>query len=331
MAGQIHRKKKTSNFIMLDKTALQDPRLSWKAKGLHSYLIGLPDDWKINIADLSNRSEDGRESTGNGMKELIAAGYVQRTRALNEKNQFEGYDYEVSEHPDYSESVNGETEDGKPVYGKPASNKDRVKEGLSKLRKDMSAQTADGLPEKPSLDANPSEGEKTPSSVSPPAKKAKADPNDCRKVAEPLLESIKQEGIRLLAENAAPEKLDRLRKKYQALEKDIRIEYDTDKAINLLNELVGTEYETETPAYRKLARLRFQKYSYAQMELVIRYKVKEWKDNDKMRGYLRPSTLFNGSFAEYLEAAKLDKIAPLTPNGQVETSGFPQNIPVYGR
>ena len=180
------------------------------------------------------------------------------------------------------------------------------------IEKDMSAQTADGLPEKPSLDANPSEIENTPI-PKPPAKKVKPDPNECRKVAEPLLESIKQEGIRLLAENAAPEKLDRLRKKYQALEKDIRIEYDTDKAINLLNELVGTEYETETPAYRKLARLRFQKYSYAQMELVIRYKVREWKDNDKMRGYLRPSTLFNGSFAEYLEAAKLDKQSPLTP------------------
>ena len=44
------------------------------------------------------------------------------------------------------------------------------------IEKDMSAQTADGLPEKPSLDANPSEGEKTPSSVLPPAKKAKPDP-----------------------------------------------------------------------------------------------------------------------------------------------------------
>jgi len=191
--------------------------------------------------------------------------------------------------------------------------KEEIQDQIKGKRKDMSAQTADCLPEKPSLDTNPSqEGKATPIPATP-SKKVKADPNDCRKVAEPLLESIKQEGLRLLAENAPQEKLDRLREKYRLLEKDIRIDYDIDKAINLLNELMGTEFETETPSYRKLARLRFQKYSYAQMELVIRYKVKEWKDNDKMRGYLRPSTLFNGSFAEYLEAAKLDKQSPLTP------------------
>ena len=47
MSNIIRRIKKENPFIMLDKTCINDNRLSWKAKGLHTYIMGLPDDWKI--------------------------------------------------------------------------------------------------------------------------------------------------------------------------------------------------------------------------------------------------------------------------------------------
>lgn len=94
-------KDKSNPYVMLNKTCLCDEKLSWKAKGLHSYLLSLPDDWKIYIEDLKNRSKDGRDSTTTAINELIALGYIKRTPSKDEKTgKFKGgYDYEVYEMP----------------------------------------------------------------------------------------------------------------------------------------------------------------------------------------------------------------------------------------
>lgn len=118
MSGQIHRHKKKKNFTMLDNTASHDNSLSWKAKGLHTYLMTLPDDWKINITDLTNRSKDGRDGTAAAIKELLAAGYLTRTQVLDEKHRFSGYDYHIFETPENQNvsiaiSENGKAENGK--------------------------------------------------------------------------------------------------------------------------------------------------------------------------------------------------------------------------
>lgn len=38
-----HHKK--TKFTVLDNTCVQDKELSWKSKGVHTYLMSLPDDW----------------------------------------------------------------------------------------------------------------------------------------------------------------------------------------------------------------------------------------------------------------------------------------------
>jgi hypothetical protein len=135
MAGQIHRKKKNKNFVVLDTHCLRNPALKWDAKGLHSYLMQLPDDWKINISDLTNRSKDGTEGTSTPMNALIKAGYVKRIRISGERGRFDGYDYDVFERPqevdDKQETdstvtgfpVHGKTVHGESVNGKPGTNK----------------------------------------------------------------------------------------------------------------------------------------------------------------------------------------------------------------
>ena len=40
-------KKRTHPFAMIDARALNDPRISWKAKGLHAYLMSKPKDWRV--------------------------------------------------------------------------------------------------------------------------------------------------------------------------------------------------------------------------------------------------------------------------------------------
>ena len=117
-------KNKENPYLMLNRTCSQDVRLSWKAKGIHTYLLGLPDNWKIYMDELKNHSVDGRESTASGIKELIEYGYITRRKLQGEKGRFEGYEYIVFE---WSQNISVETpntdtepvtpESGKPVDG----------------------------------------------------------------------------------------------------------------------------------------------------------------------------------------------------------------------
>lgn len=124
--NKISIKKKTDNFVILDKEALNDKNLSWKAKGLHSYLMSLPDDWVLFISDLENRSSDGRDSTRGAINELLEAGYMERVQK-KEKGKFMGYDYSIYEKPQTDkpqrENRSGKTVNGLPENGKPDTNK----------------------------------------------------------------------------------------------------------------------------------------------------------------------------------------------------------------
>ena len=78
MKNIIRVRKKENPFIMLDKTCINDDRLSWSAKGLHTYLLGLPDNWVIYVSELVNHTSAGRDHTYTVIRELIKFGYMQR-------------------------------------------------------------------------------------------------------------------------------------------------------------------------------------------------------------------------------------------------------------
>jgi hypothetical protein len=117
--SQIRRKKKLKNFVTLDCTAVRDEKLSWQAKGLHTYLMQLPEDWEIFIKDLQNRATNGRDSTSAILNELINNGYVVRNR-VTEKGKFVGYEYDIYEQKleKIEKTENGFSEYGKTEYGK---------------------------------------------------------------------------------------------------------------------------------------------------------------------------------------------------------------------
>ena len=81
----IRVKKRPSNFVMMDKTFLEDDRLSYKAKGLLAYLLSKPDDWKVIDGNLVNSSKDGKASVYAGLKELKECGYYEKVPVRNEK------------------------------------------------------------------------------------------------------------------------------------------------------------------------------------------------------------------------------------------------------
>ena len=78
---------------------LKDENLSWQSKGLLSYLLSLPDDWKIYANELTKHSKDGRTATNNTIKQLIEHGYILREKNKCEKGKFTGYSYTVNEEP----------------------------------------------------------------------------------------------------------------------------------------------------------------------------------------------------------------------------------------
>ena len=72
------QKNKDNPYLMLNKECINDNRLSWSAKGLHTYLLSLPDNWTIYVKELIKHTKSGRDHTYATIKELISFGYMQR-------------------------------------------------------------------------------------------------------------------------------------------------------------------------------------------------------------------------------------------------------------
>lgn len=109
----IMRIQKKDNYVVIDKTLLNNRELSWKAKGLHSYLMSLPDDWRVQETDLVKRSKDGKESTRSAIKELTEAGYIKRV-AVREKGKFKSWEFVVYELPTFDTEPANEPEANDP-------------------------------------------------------------------------------------------------------------------------------------------------------------------------------------------------------------------------
>lgn len=125
-SGIIRTFKKRHNFVIIDKTALEDARLSYKARGILGFLLCKPDGWITNTQNLVNNSDkDGKESVASGLKELEVCGYLRRKRVRDSKGCFR-WEINVFETPEDRSrwereafaSIDGFPGDGKPGDGK---------------------------------------------------------------------------------------------------------------------------------------------------------------------------------------------------------------------
>lgn len=78
MSKNIVRVNKTKNYTVMSNIHLRDVNLSWKAKGIHSYVLSLPDDWKIILTHLKTMATDGDKSMRSGLQELYDLHYWQK-------------------------------------------------------------------------------------------------------------------------------------------------------------------------------------------------------------------------------------------------------------
>lgn len=83
---------------MIDTRPVLNEKLSWKAKGILTYLMSRPDGWEVSVADLVKRSTDGAASVRAGLKELRDAGHM-RYFVSRQQGQITGWHIEVYELP----------------------------------------------------------------------------------------------------------------------------------------------------------------------------------------------------------------------------------------
>lgn len=98
-------KDKTHPYLLMNKTGINDSRLSFKATGLLAYLLSKPDDWYISYKNLFYTKTDGQRSITSGFHELIETGYITKIRLRHKNGQFGSYYYSVFEFPQIPKSI----------------------------------------------------------------------------------------------------------------------------------------------------------------------------------------------------------------------------------
>ena len=122
----VFRVERTSNYTVMSNYHLRDKTISFKAKGLLSLMLSLPEDWDYTLAGLTRISLEGKDAIRAAVVELEKAGYVTRSRVRNEKGHLQGTEYVIRERPVFS---------AQPALEEPASENPTL-EDTTQLNKD---------------------------------------------------------------------------------------------------------------------------------------------------------------------------------------------------
>lgn len=115
----IHISKRENPYVQIDKRALEDNRLSWRAKGILAYLLSKPSGWKVNVKDIWNNGAEGRNAVQDCLVELQKIGYAELKTVTGEHGKLMGSQWIITEEPKggFSEATD------KPKTGKPTNRK----------------------------------------------------------------------------------------------------------------------------------------------------------------------------------------------------------------
>lgn len=73
-----------ARYTIIDRGALNDRRLSFRARGILAYLLDKPDDWQTSAEGIASAGSEGREAVRTALNELEAAGYLARKKWRNQ-------------------------------------------------------------------------------------------------------------------------------------------------------------------------------------------------------------------------------------------------------
>ena len=128
-------KNKDNPYVMIDRRPVDNPALSFKAKGILTYLMSRPDGWEVSVADLIKHGTDGEAAVRSGLKELKEAGHMKYTQSRNE-GRITGWLIEVYEVPhspdgDFQDVENQDVENQGQVLSKLNRKQKRIKEAAT--------------------------------------------------------------------------------------------------------------------------------------------------------------------------------------------------------
>lgn len=115
----VFRVKKNANYTTMSNYHLRDNTISFKAKGILSMFLSLPKDWSYSVSGLAAISKEGKDGILSGLKELEAAGYLERHRYRNERGRLGDSEYVIYEIPRHVRPVPATPEQDLPKLEKP--------------------------------------------------------------------------------------------------------------------------------------------------------------------------------------------------------------------
>jgi uncharacterized phage protein (TIGR02220 family) len=293
--SKIIRNRRQNGFTIVSNVARLEKSISFRALGLLTYLMGLPEGWSITIESLATVKTDGRTSVTAGLNELMNVGFLQRTRRY-ENGRFVCYDYIISDEKDFSTTQQDtaaniddyqqtvdyrNTESGKPEYGKPES-----------------GNTESGKP-----DFSISDFRK------PDHLYNKEDNN----------KDYNKHTVDLKIDSAG--EVDKPSEHKQEVNTPTAPKKDkyADTAISIITELntVTSRNFRQTDANMKYIRARLREgFTPDDFNAVIAFKTSQWSARADMKAYLRPETLFGAKFDAYLQEARQAQAArPVVEEG----------------
>lgn len=95
------------SYVKMPNYHLRDSRLSYKARGLFSVILNLPDDWHLTQEGLTLISDkDGETSVRTGIEELLDLGYLTRERVRGKNGTLGEIQYHIHPNPNRQEDKN---------------------------------------------------------------------------------------------------------------------------------------------------------------------------------------------------------------------------------
>ena len=91
-------KNKDNPYVQIHKEYLSNKHLSWRAKGILTYLLSKPDNWIVRVEDIRNHAKEADRAVRSGIQELIDQGHLIRN-ILRDDGKFQRFEYDVYESP----------------------------------------------------------------------------------------------------------------------------------------------------------------------------------------------------------------------------------------
>jgi hypothetical protein len=92
---RMNKIKHKNPFTAVPNVVLNDSRLTFKAKGIYSYLFSKPDGWVFYNQAILNETAEGITSFQSGIKELVKYGWLKKQQLIGKNGQFGGNEYEL--------------------------------------------------------------------------------------------------------------------------------------------------------------------------------------------------------------------------------------------